>query len=66
MDSKLNKRGIKNQIKGGAKEIEGKARKAIGDLTDNKKEQRKGTVKEVEGKVQKAIGDVQRDVAEED
>ena len=61
----LNKRGLKNEVKGTAKEIEGKVRKGVGNITGNTSEQIKGTAKEIEGKVQKTVGKAQREVAEE-
>jgi uncharacterized protein YjbJ (UPF0337 family) len=66
MTSDLNKRGIKDEIEGGAKEVEGKVRTAVGNVTGNKSEQQKGAEKELEGKVQKAVGKVERDVADQD
>jgi len=65
MTSDLNKRGVKDEIKGGAKEFEGKVQTAVGNVTGDKSEQQKGAKKELEGKVQKAIGKIERDVADE-
>ena len=66
MASELNKRGIKNQIVGNAKEVEGKARRKIARMSGNKTEERRGIAKELEGKVQKALGAAQRKIADED
>ena len=44
--------GVENQIKGAAKEVAGKVRKNVGDLTDNHSEEMKGKAKELEGKAQ--------------
>ena len=55
--------GLKNQVKGAAKEVGGKVRNAVGGLTGNTSEQMKGKAKELEGKAQRKIGDVQSDVA---
>ena len=41
--------GLANQIKGAAKEVEGKIRKNVGDITDNHSEEFKGKAKELEG-----------------
>jgi len=66
MASELNKRGIKNQIEGNAKEVEGKARSKIARMTGNRTEERKGIARELEGKVQKALGEAQRKMADDD
>ncbi len=52
-------RGMSNKLKGGMKEVEGKVRKNIGDLTKNRSEQLKGRAREVEGKAQKGVGRIQ-------
>jgi uncharacterized protein YjbJ (UPF0337 family) len=57
--------GLKNQAKGAAKEVEGKARNAAGGLTDNTSEQIKGKAKELEGKAQRNIGEAQNRVDRE-
>lgn len=54
--------GLKNQVKGGAKEVEGKARNAAGGVTGDTSEQLKGKAKELEGKAQRNIGEAQRDI----
>ena len=64
MDKDLNTRGADNQTKGTAKELEGKVRGTVGDITDNESEQVKGKAKEMEGKVQKNFGEVQSDLAD--
>lgn len=51
--------GLENQIKGGAKEVSGKIRKNVGDLTDNTSEEIKGKAKEVEGKAQRKVGETE-------
>jgi uncharacterized protein YjbJ (UPF0337 family) len=48
----------KDQVKGGMKDIAGKAQEKAGEVTDNKSQQAKGMAKQVEGKVQKGYGDV--------
>ena len=48
----------KDQVKGGMKDIAGKAQEKVGQVTDNKSQQAKGMAKQVEGKVQKGYGDV--------
>ena len=55
--------GLKNQVKGAAKEVGGKVRNAVGGLTGNTSEQMKGKAMELEGKAQRKIGDVKSDVA---
>ena len=55
----LNTRGAENQVKGAAKELEGKVRGTVGDATDNESEQLKGKAKELEGKAQRNVGESQ-------
>lgn len=49
--------GLKNQVKGAAKEAEGKVRNAAGGLTGDTSEQLKGKAKELEGKAQRKVGE---------
>lgn len=65
MADDLGRDGLKNQVKGAAKEVEGKTRNAAGDLTDDTSEQLKGKAKEVEGKAQRNIGEAQNRVDRE-
>jgi len=62
MDKDLEQRGIENQVKGTAKEMEGQVRGDLGDATDNTSEHIKGRAKELEGKIQKNFGKAQQDV----
>jgi uncharacterized protein YjbJ (UPF0337 family) len=48
--------GSEDRIKGGAKQVEGRVRRAVGGLTGNTKEQVKGKGQEIKGKVQAAVG----------
>ena len=54
--------GLENQAKGAAKEVQGKVRNAVGDLTDDSSEQIKGKAKEMEGKGQRKIGEAEEKV----
>lgn len=63
-DKDLTERGIANQVKGTAKELEGKVRGGIGDATDNHSEHMKGEAKELEGKAQKKFGEGQKKLDE--
>ena len=54
--------GLDNQAKGAAKEVQGKVRNAVGDLTGDTSEQLKGKAKEMEGKAQRKVGEAQEDV----
>ncbi len=63
-DKNLTERGIANQVKGTAKELEGKVRGGIGDATDNHSEHMKGEAKELEGKAQKKFGEGQKKIDE--
>ena len=51
--------GFENQVKGTAKEVGGKIRKNVGDITGNDSEQLKGAAKELEGKAQRKIGEAE-------
>ena len=64
-DKDLTDRGIANQVKGTAKELEGKVRAGIGDATDNHSEHLKGHAQELKGKVQKKFGEAQQDADKE-
>ena len=46
----------KDVIKGRAKQVEGRVRKAVGDLTGDNKQKVKGTAKDIEGKMQEGWG----------
>jgi uncharacterized protein YjbJ (UPF0337 family) len=48
----------KDQAKGHLKDMGGKARQKIGQMTGNRSEQAKGMANRAEGKVQKGVGDV--------
>ena len=48
----------KDQAKGHMKDMAGKARQKIGQMTGNRSEQAKGLANRAEGKVQKGIGDL--------
>jgi uncharacterized protein YjbJ (UPF0337 family) len=61
MSDDLKKDGLENQVKGAAKQVEGKVRNAVGDMTDNTSEQIKGKAKELEGKAQRKIGEAESD-----
>jgi uncharacterized protein YjbJ (UPF0337 family) len=56
--------GTENRLKGTGKEMEGKARKNIGDVTDDRSEQLKGKGQELKGKAQKKFGEHQQDSSE--
>ncbi|HEY0241517.1 MAG TPA: CsbD family protein [Gemmatimonadaceae bacterium] len=64
MAKDLEQRGIENQVKGTAKEMEGQVRGDLGDATDNTSEHIKGRAKELEGKIQKNFGKAEREVDE--
>lgn len=48
----------KDQAKGHAKDMMGKARQKVGQMTGNRSEQAKGVANRAEGKLQKGVGDV--------
>lgn len=64
MAKDLEQRGIENQVKGTAKEIEGQIRGDLGDATDNTSEHIKGRAKELEGKIQKNFGKAEKETDE--
>jgi uncharacterized protein YjbJ (UPF0337 family) len=51
----------KDQIKGAAKDVAGKAEKAFGDAVKSPEHQIKGVANQVAGKTQKAVGDMKDD-----
>ena len=55
----------KDQIKGAAKEIAGKAQRQLGDAVDSPEQQAKGMAREAEGKLQKNIGNARETVKDE-
>jgi len=48
----------KDQVKGKATDIAGKAQEKFGEITGSKEQQAKGLAKQVKGKVQEGVGDV--------
>ena len=52
----------KDQVKGTAKDIAGKAQQEVGELTGSEEQQVKGLAKQGEGKVQKGVGDAKEAV----
>ena len=60
------KSGEQNQVEGAAKELGGKIRKNLGDLTDNHSQELKGAKDELKGKAQKNLGEAQEDVEDLD
>lgn len=56
----------KDQVKGTAKDIAGKAQEKIGELTGSEKQQVKGLKNQAEGKIQKGVGNVKEAVDDAD
>ena len=52
----------KDQLKGSAKDVAGKAQEQMGELTGSEKQQIKGLKNQAEGKIQKGVGDVKEAV----
>jgi uncharacterized protein YjbJ (UPF0337 family) len=50
----------KDEIVGKGKQMKGKVREEVGNVTGNKTEQIKGKIEQVEGKVQEEVGKVKR------
>ena len=55
----------KDQVKGAAKEIAGKAQRGLGDALDSPEQQAKGMAREAEGKLQKNVGNARETVKDE-
>jgi uncharacterized protein YjbJ (UPF0337 family) len=56
----------KDQAKGHVKDIAGKAREKIGEMTGNRSEQAKGIANQAEGKLQKGVGDLKNATHDKD
>ena len=54
--------GNENQNEGRMKDIGGKVKETVGDLTGNDEMETEGQADQIEGKVQKGFGDVQEDL----
>ncbi len=52
----------KDQVKGVAKDVAGKAQQQAGKLVGSKEQQSKGLSKQIAGKVQKGVGDIKQAV----
>jgi uncharacterized protein YjbJ (UPF0337 family) len=52
----------KDQVKGKAADIAGKAQEKLGDITGSQEQQAKGLAKQVKGKAQKGFGDAKEAV----
>ena len=66
MGDSTRKSAEQNQIEGKAKELGGKVRGKIGDLTDDRSEQFEGKKTELKGRAQKKLGDAQSDLRDLD
>ena len=56
MADDLGTKGLENQVKGIAKQVEGRVRDAAADLTGDTSENLKGKLKRIEGEAQEKIG----------
>jgi uncharacterized protein YjbJ (UPF0337 family) len=65
MADELNRDGVDKQLKGSAREIEGKIRDKVGGFTGDKSEQLKGKAENLRGKVERKIGESESDLAED-
>jgi uncharacterized protein YjbJ (UPF0337 family) len=66
MGDTTRKSAEQNQLEGKAKELGGKVRGKIGDVTNNRSEQLKGKKDELKGRAQKKLGDAESDVRDLD
>lgn len=48
--------GLKDELKGTAKKVEGRVRSAVGGATGDTSEQVKGKAQEIKGKIQQGVG----------
>lgn len=62
MTDDLGTDGLKNQVKGAAKEVGGKVQNAVGGLTGDSTQQLKGKANELEGKAQRKVGEAETKV----
>ena len=53
--------GVKDQLKGAAKQVEGRVRSTVGGATGDTSEQVKGKGQEIKGKVQQKLGKAKED-----
>lgn len=53
--------GLKDELKGTAKRVEGRVRSAVGGATGDTGEQLKGKFQDIKGKVQQGIGRAKQD-----
>jgi uncharacterized protein YjbJ (UPF0337 family) len=65
-DRDMADKGVENQVKGTAKEWEGKVRSKAADVVDDRSEQLKGKAQEVKGKAQKNFGKAQERMGDKD
>jgi len=63
LEDSLNKAGLKNRVGGAADQLAGKARNALGAISDNSGEQLKGKAQEFKGDIKEVLGKVQMDAA---
>jgi uncharacterized protein YjbJ (UPF0337 family) len=55
-DKDLATEGLKDEVKGTAKKIEGRIRSAVGGASGDTGEQIKGKAQEIKGKIQQGVG----------
>ena len=48
----------KDKLEGTVKDVAGKVRQKVGNLTDDEEQQVKGVAEQAEGKIQKGYGDI--------
>lgn len=62
MADDLTDKGIKNEVEGSAKELKGRIRDGIADVTGDDSENLKGKAEKLEGKAQKHFGRAEQNV----
>ena len=62
MDDTTRKSGSQIELEGKAKELGGKVKDALGDLTGNPRRDAEGKADQVEGKARQRLGEAQREL----
>ena len=55
----------KDQIKGSAENLKGRAKEAVGAATGNRRTEVKGAIERAKGAIQAKVGDVEQNIARE-
>jgi uncharacterized protein YjbJ (UPF0337 family) len=64
-DKNWTEKGIEDSVEGKAKDLKGKVKETVGDLTDDTSLEVEGKVDQVKGKAQDALGKFERKIDDE-